>query len=157
MPVNEGAVFQAFLESAGRSLRDAQTALGVDRTGITTELAISDAELDVKVAVESDPRGALRIRPMGTRDVQAGAVQPEALSTVKVKYVAVAGEKTPRRSPSEVIGEIARREDVQRLERILGSFEYSARFVPERDIWLVSARAPNVGVVREVVLPDRER
>ncbi len=119
-------------------------------------MAISDAEIAIKVAIETTGSG-ITVRPIGTRDLQTG-IRPELLSEIRVRYVAAADGPTaarpPKRPPAEVIRELAQRDDVVRLAKIVGQLEFEASFVPAQRRWLVVARDAAGRLVREALLGD---
>lgn len=149
------------LEVAGRSLREAQTTLTAERGGLASQMVISDAELDLRVAVETGAKGELHVRPVGSAEARKGAIEPAALSTLKVHFIALADTEEvagkPDRSAQEVIDEVSSREDVKALESILDGLSFEAVFIPRRGRWLVTARDAIGRTVREVVLPDGGR
>lgn len=156
--VHSGPPLGDLLEVAGRSLREAQNTLIAERGGLVSQMAISDAELDLRVAVETGAEGELHVRPVGSAEARKGAIEPAALSTVKVHFVAMAETEEvagkPDRSAQEVIDEVSSRDDVQALESILEGLSFEAVFIPRRGRWLVTARDAVGRTVREVVLPD---
>lgn len=152
-----------FLEAAGRSLEEAQRQLGPGEgdSGIPGAMAIAEVELEAKVTLEEvDKKVALR--PISSEAAQAGVTNPDLVSTVRVRYVAVAGETEagaagapqPQRSADEVIDEVRSREDVAPLEDAVEGLEFDATFVPETGDWLVRALGPDDRVVREVLVSD---
>jgi len=162
---NGEAELGGFLEAAGRSLGDAQrqlTGAEADPT-VPTTMAISEVALEVKATLEQAPSGAVALRPVSSDDARAGGIAPELLSTVRVRYVAVADETgggaqapRPARSEAAAIEEVRRRDDVAALDLILGGLEFDATFVPEAGRWLVQASDDQGRVVREVVVSDSE-
>ena len=104
----------AFLEATGRSLGDAQRQLGdgKDTAGIPTTMAIDEVELEVKATLEGAGDDEVALRPVSSEEARAGAIAPELLSTLRVRYVAVADDVSevpsvpPRRTPEEVIDEV---------------------------------------------------
>jgi hypothetical protein len=148
-----------FLEAAGRSLADAQGTLTGDLVDLPTAVAISEAELEVKATVDRSSAGVV-LQPVSTAAVLKGGITPGVLSTLKIRYVAVAEDtvappsQRPSRDAGSVIGEVQKREDVVALDQILGGLRFEAVFVPARQRWLVTARDPEDRLVREVVVPD---
>ena len=150
---------RGFLEAAGRSLADAQGALTGEVLVQRPALAISDAELDVKAALGTNPDGTVSLQTLSATDLRRGGIDPALLSSVRVRYVAVAGDLAvagagPTRTPDEVIDTVRGRPDLERLREILGDVRLEAEFVPESRRWLVTARDPDGRLVRELVLPD---
>jgi hypothetical protein len=148
-----------FLESAGRSLSDAQRSLGVEAGGAPTML-LSTAELEVKAAVRSDAKGALSLQPMSVSDITRGTVDPGLLSTFRLQFVATAPDvvptpgPAPKRRVADLVAELRRKTDLGRIEKIVGELSYAASFIPARQVWLVTATDANNQVVREVILSD---
>ena len=148
---------RGFLEAAGRSLGEAQGALAGEVLAQRPVVAISDAELDIKAVLDAGADGKLALQTVSAADVRQGGIDPALLSSVRIRYVAVAGEPAavaPTRRPAEVVEEVRARPDVLRLTEILGDLQMEATFVPERRSWLVTALDPQGRLVREVVLPD---
>ena len=142
-----------FFEAAGRSLGDAQGAL-VGAADLPTSMAISEAQLEVKAAVDSGDEG-LTIRPVGTELLSKGAIDPGLVSTVTLRFVPVGGTAAAaRRTGIEVIDEVRTREDVQRLAKIVGELRFDAQFVPAGRRWVVTAIDPAGRTVREVLVGD---
>jgi hypothetical protein len=141
-----------FFEAAGRSLGDAHGAL----TGgeVPTAMAISQAELEVKVIVDKRDDG-LDIQPVGSEVLAKGAVDPGLVSTVKLSFVPVAAAEAPaRRAGSDVIDEVRKRPDVQRVAKIVGELHFEAQYISEQQRWVVVARDVEGRTVREVVVAD---
>jgi hypothetical protein len=145
---------QEFFEAVGRSLGDAQGALTTATPDIPTSMAISEAQLDVRAVIDRTA-GGLQVQPVGAELARAGALDPGLVSTVTVRFVPVSSSTTPaRRTPHEVIEEVRRRDDLARLQRILGDLRFSAQYLPDSRRWLVTVADPKLRVVREVVLAD---
>jgi hypothetical protein len=125
-------------------------------------VAISEAELEVKVAVSRTGDGKLAVETLSAEDMRSGTITPGLLSTVRVQYVAVpadtlsAPSQQPTRAPSDVIANVREREDVVALDRILGGLSFDAVFVASGSRWLVTAMDAERRVVREVLVPDEE-
>lgn len=156
-----GADLGGFLEAAGRSLAEAQGSLAGDVVDIPAAIAISEAELEVKAAVERRADGSLRLETISAQDMRGGSITPGLLSTVRVHYVAVAADslsaEAPTRTPKDVIDGVRNREDVVVLDRILGGLAYEALYVPAGKRWLVTARDAEQRLVREALVPDETR
>ncbi len=154
------ADLQAFIESAGRSLADAQSALGSGHE-IPTALVMANADLEIKTALASDARGRLALQPISIQQASGGAIDPGMLSTLKVSFVATiddtiqAGAKEPSRPKDDVIAGVRERADLASLDRILGGLKYDATYVPLQERWLVTVRDPQDRLVRELVIPDQ--
>lgn len=152
------AKLQQFLESAGRSLSEAQRSLGDADGGAT--MMLSTAEIEVKAAVSADARGVMSLQPVSVSHIGRGSIDAGVLSTVRLSFVATQPEAessahpAPKRNFNELITEIRRRDDVARLEKILGDLTFSASFVPARQLWVVTARDADEHVVRELIMSD---
>lgn len=155
----QGAELSGFLEAAGRSLAEAQGELAGLAADVPTTVAIAEAELELKAAVARRADGTVVLETISTGDMRAGGITPGLLSTVRIQYVAVGtaatlGAEAPRRTPEDVVGDVKGRDDVGRLDRILGGLVYEAQFVPGPKRWLVTARDADARIVREVLVPD---
>lgn len=157
------AELQAFLEAAGKSLADAQGSLSGATPDVPSAMAISDAELEVKATIEQAAGGAIAFKPASAADVVSGKLTAAALSTVRIRYVAVVDDalsspsRRPTRAPADVIGVVKARDDIAALDKILGSLEYEAVFVAPTTSWMVTVTDPAGRRVRDVVVKDTER
>ena len=155
----EGADLRGFLEAAGRSFNDAQGTLIGDILPQPPALAISEAELEVKAAMGQNGGGTLAFQPLSAADVRSGGISPGLVSSVRVRFVATAGEPpsvvAPTRSTEDVIATVRQREDVVVLNNILGGLDIQPVFVAESQRWLVTAIDGQGRIVREVVVPDQ--
>ncbi len=86
---------ETFLKSAGQSFSDAQRALipGMD---VPVNMMLSNAELELKVAVSSDTKGKMSIRPISSEDIIRGSIEPGLLSTIRINFVSSIGEIKPQ-------------------------------------------------------------
>jgi len=156
---NEGVDLQAFLEGAGQSLSGAQGALGAP-VSLESEFVLSSAELDAKVTLAATPDGKLLVQPLSAADAQRATLHADAISTLKINFVATASEpgtaaaSAPSRPATEVIDEVRKRPDLVALEAILGELVIDATYIPKTRQWLATARDPNGRIVREVIAPD---
>lgn len=150
-----------FLEAAGRSLSGAQGALTA-RSGLDTTLAIADAELEVKTTIQSTPEG-FTMAPVTSADARQGALVAAALSTVKVRFVALADQAPatpavkPQLTADQVRDQVASQPDLVGLRDVFGQVQVQPVFVPESQRWLVTVTEPAGRVLREVVVPDQLR
>lgn len=149
----------AFLQMAGRSLADAQS--GITGDTLKTDLVIANAELEAKVTLRADASGKLSVQPMSAHDVQAASLNPAGISTLRVSFVAAAGETPPGTAPNkpvlkpaDVINSVRQRPDVIALEKIVGTLSVDTVFVPESKRWVVTAYDPKGRLVREAIVPD---
>lgn len=151
-----------FLEAAGKSFADAQGALAGEIADLPPAVAIAEAELELKAALQRRTDGTVVLETISTQDMRSGAITPGLLSTIRVQYVAVAADslappsERPTRTPKDAIDVVRGRDDVAALDRILGGLEYEAVYVPGRR-WLVTARDAERRLVREVLVPDEGR
>jgi hypothetical protein len=87
-----------FLEAAGRSLGEAQRELtggGDAVSGVPMTIAISELELEVKATLEQTESGPLGLRPVSSSEAREAGISPEALSTVRVRYVPIVPPASP--------------------------------------------------------------
>jgi hypothetical protein len=156
-----GAGLAGFLQEAGRSLGEAQGALVSADAGVPQTMAISEAELEVKAGLASDG-GRLRLETISTAEIRKGGLEPGLLSTIRIRYVAVAvdtapGGAAPARTVPEVIDDVKARPDVVAIDRILGGLRYEAAFLAPAGRWVVTAFDSSDRIVREVVVVDEVR
>ncbi len=153
------ADLQAFLEAAGRSLTDAQGSLG-SGVQLASDMVMSEAQLEVKAAVTTSATGKVTLQPISAADLAVGKINAEALSTVRVNFVATASESLkpaaspPKRKPDDVIQAVRDRVDVQRLVPILGELTIEPTYIPASQRWLITARDAKGRIVRETIEPD---
>jgi hypothetical protein len=145
-----------FLEAAAKSFGQAQADIGLPE-GMRPSMLITEAELAVKAGMRLEG-GALRIEPVSTASSVKGGIQPEALSTITVKYVAARSEGggEPVRTPDDVVKEVKDRGDVADLGKVLGDLRVSARFIPDLDIWTAVVVDDRQRIVRTINVPDRK-
>jgi hypothetical protein len=152
-----------FLEAAGKSFVEAQGALSGDVADIPPAVAIAEAELELKAALERRADGTVTLETISTQDMRSGAITPGLLSTIRVQYVAVpadtlgAPSEQPVKTPKDVIDGVRGREDVAVLDKILGGLLYEVAYLPGRRRWLVTATDAEQRVVREIIVPDESR
>lgn len=150
-----------FLEAAGKSFSDAQGALAGDVVDLPPAVAIAEAELELKAAVQRRADGKVVLETISTQDMRSGAITPGLLSTIRVQYVAVAADSVlppsqqPTRQPRDVIAEVRGREDVAALDKILGGLQFEAVYVPGRR-WVVTAVDADRRLVREILVRDEK-
>ena len=159
----DGADLGGFLEAAGKSFVEAQGALAGDVADIPPAVAIAEAELELKAALERRADGSVTLETISTKDMRSGAITPGLLSTIRVQYVAVPADtlispsEQPAGTPKGAIDRVRAREDVAVLDKILGGLSYEASYLPGRQRWLVTAMDVEQRVVREVLVPDEGR
>lgn len=142
-----------FLSAAGASLVEGQTDLLDD--SVIPRMAIAEARLDAKVALEASG-STLKLQTISLGDITSGAVESSALSTIRVNFVAYEDVKpvdSPTLTRDEAIDRVASREDIARLDGILGGLSYRAEYVASQSKWLVSANSEEL-VVRELFIED---
>jgi len=151
----------AFLESAGQSLAEAQGVL-VTGLDLPVNMVLSNAELEIKVAVSSDARGRIAIKPISSQDVRRGGIEPGVLSTLRISFVGTIGEAKqsaataagPKRNLAEVVNEVRKHPDITELEKELGKLDIKPTYVPEKKRWLATIQDPDGRIIREMVLTD---
>lgn len=159
-----GIGLQAFLEAAGQSLAGAQGTLGAP-ANLDSELVLASAELEAKVALKTDASGLLVVQPLSSQDLLLKGLTAEGISTLRVAFVATAGESTaeaaagttstPTRSRDAIIDSLRERADVAAVDKILGGLTFDATFVPPQQAWVVTARDRAGRIVRNEVVEDR--
>lgn len=90
---------ETFLRSAGQSFTDAQRALAPG-LGVPVNMILSNADLELKVAVSSDTRGKMSIKPISSEDIARGGIDPSLLSTIRISFTSSIGEIQPQPAPS---------------------------------------------------------
>ncbi|MDD5700711.1 MAG: PASTA domain-containing protein [Dehalococcoidales bacterium] len=98
-PLPNDIDLETFLKSAGQSFTDAQRALvpGID---VSVNMVLSNADLEIKVAVSSDAQGKMSIKPISSEDIVRGGIDPGLLSTIRVSFVSSIGEIKPQPVPA---------------------------------------------------------
>ena len=159
MPDPGEADLRQFLETAGRSLADAQGALAGEVVDIPTAVAISEAELEVKATLDRKD-GSVILQPVtAMRHARAGFPRAwcrrfEFATSLWRRTRSLAPSERPSQTPEKVVDEVRSREDVARLDKIMGGLTYEAGFVPSTKRWVVTARDQEDRPVRHVLVPD---
>jgi len=111
-PVPDEIDLETFLKSVGQSFTDAQRALlpGLD---VSVNMMLSNADLELKVAVTSDARGKMSIKPISSADVARGGIDPGLLSTIRISFVSSVDE--PGAQPAPAVGGTAKGDTVPAL------------------------------------------
>lgn len=146
-----------FLEAAGRSFAEAQAALA-GQAGLDTTLAIADAELEVRAALQTTDKG-LQLQTISAADARQGGIQPDALSTVRVRFVALgepaqAAALRPGLTREQVAQQVSDRADLSGIKNVFERLHIDPVFVPESRRWLVTVSDPQGRMLRELVVPD---
>lgn len=92
-PVSRDIDLETLLASAGQSFTEAQRSLlpGLD---VSINMMLSNAELELKVAVAADAAGRMTVRPISSEDISRGDIDPGMLSTLRISFVSSVGELT---------------------------------------------------------------
>ena len=90
-PVPDNIDLETFLKSAGQSFTDAQKAL-VPGLDVPVNMILSNAELELKVAVSSDVKGKMSIKPISSEDILHGSIDPGMISTIRITFVSSIGD-----------------------------------------------------------------
>lgn len=159
-PIND-VDLGAFLESAGQSFSEAQKALAPG-LAVSVNMMLSNAELELKVAVNSDAKGRVTIKPISSKDLARGGIDPGMLSTLRINFVSTVGETkplttvstAPKRKLNDVINEVRTRLNLDKLEKTEGKLEVKPSFVTEKNRWLITVEDAKGKVINEIVLPD---
>ncbi len=150
-----------FLETAGRSLGEAQNSL-LSGLNLSTNMILNNADIELKVLVDS-ANGKISIKPISSEDIRVSSIDPGLLSTLRISYVStvrepIEGTVSPSvesvKEPSKLIEEVLNRRDIQKLAATKGELQVKPTFVAERKRWLVSVEDTAGKVLREIVLPD---
>ena len=158
--VEESTNLNAFVQAAGAGLASAQASIAGAELATTT-IAVAEASLEAKVAIESGEDGQVKVVPIGASLLSSPAVKQGSVSTLTLNFVALADDSSPTAvtPPSlkrdDAIAKMEDRDDVKRLENILCGLVYNASIVPERSGWLVSARDSAGRLVRESLIADQ--
>jgi hypothetical protein len=101
----------------------------------------------------------LAIEPISLAASSKAGVVPEALSTIKVRYVAARSEipadSLPSRTKEDVVGAVAGRKDVLDLSKVLGDLRVTAHYVPELKLWATKVEDDRGRIIRTVNIQDR--
>jgi hypothetical protein len=159
-PVNE-IELGAFLESAGQSFSEAQKAL-IPGLAVPVNMMLSNAELELKVAVSSDAKGRVAIRPISSKDLTRGGIDPGMLSTLRINFVSTIGELTqttagavtPKRTFNDVINEVRTKLNLDKVEKTEGEMRVKPSYVADKGRWLVTVEDSKGKVLNEMVLSD---
>lgn len=147
----------AFVEAAGAGLADAQGSIAGAELA-TTAMAVSEARLEARVALDVGPTGAVRVQTLDRHRLQSLGSGAGALSTVTVDFVALTA--APERATQPAVGRdraieiVAKRPDVTRLAEVLGPLRFDAVLVPDRPAWLVTATDDDGRLVRQAVITE---
>lgn len=98
-PTSSNIDLETFLKSAGQSFTDAQRSLVPD-VDVSVNMMLSNADLELKVAVSSDAQGKMSIRPISSEDIIRGGIDPGLLSTIRISFVSSIGEIKPQPVPT---------------------------------------------------------
>jgi hypothetical protein len=155
---NREVDLEKFLAATGNSLSAAQGSL-TDGLDMSPNLVVSEAQLEVKAALNSDSEGRLAVQTISSKDISQGGIDPGLVSTMQINFLATPGEPQaeaakPKKSPADVVKEVSKKNDVAALEKILGGLKYDATFVSDKKRWLVTVRDPKGRLVRESILDD---
>ena len=148
-----------FVEAAGAGLTQAQGSIAGAELA-STRMAVSEATLVARVALDADPTGGVRVQTLDRDTIRSLGAAAGSLSTVTVNFVALADTATPPAAGPAPIGRdkaieaVASRADVLKLAEVLGPLRFDATLVPERATWLVTAQDPTGRTVREVVVGE---
>lgn len=165
------ANLSSLVGGAGVSLGLAQSDLGFG-AGLTSTMVMSEASLEIKAAVSQTSSGELVIEPLSSAHL-AGNLNPMAVSTVKVNFVATASSLdlpapvtspagtgsgtpgTPGRIPvsrDKALSIFREQADLKSLEKVLGPLEVKTQLVPNTGQWVLSATDASGRLVREQII-----
>ncbi|KAA6232545.1 hypothetical protein FP507_05205 [Chlorobium phaeovibrioides] len=147
-------VVEDFIGAVSNSFGTAQKGIGLVE-GMQSAMMISEAEVTIKTGMRMNNKGQLALEPVSS----ASSVQPDALSTLTIRYVAARGEgtdlNTPRTSREDILREVSSREDLTRLQGILGKLDMNADYAKELDLWTVKVTDDRSRVVRVLTIEDK--
>jgi hypothetical protein len=150
-------VLDDFVEAVGHSFAVAQKDVGLP-AGRQSAMLISSAELAVKAGLRFSS-GKMVLEPVSTVAAGKGGIEPAALSTITIRYVAAQSEtpisQRPERNREEIIAEVALRPDLVKLREILGDLTMQANYVPEQNLWTVKVSDAQERTVRMVSIADK--
>ena len=97
---------ETFLKTAGHSFTDAQKSLvpGID---ISTNMILNNADLELKVAVNSDSCGKMSISPISIEDISRGDIDPGLLSTLRISFISSISEAKPGTNTTSLSSTVA--------------------------------------------------
>jgi len=150
-------VVEDFIDAVSNSFGTAQKGIGLVE-GMQSAMMISEAEVTIKTGMRMN-KGRLALEPVSSASSVIGGVQPDALSTLTIRYVAARGEgtelNTPRKSREDILREVSSREDLTRLQGILGKLDMNADYAKELDLWTVKVTDDRSRVVRVLTIEDK--
>ena len=90
-PTSNDIDLETLLKTAGQSFTDAQRSL---LPGLETpvQMMLSNAELELKVAVSADTNGKMLVRPISSAEITRGGIDAGMLSTLRINFVSSIGE-----------------------------------------------------------------
>ena len=149
------------LGATGKSFESAQQELGLAE-GMQTRLMFEDAEFEIKVqGLGMDAKKRLVFAPVSLSSLAGAGVPAEAVSTIRVHYVAARPdpdpESAPEKSREEVVNEVAGRKDIEGLRNILGEMSYKANYQPETQAWVVRVADSKDRTVRLLLINDKKK
>mgnify|MGYP000864014449 CR=1 FL=1 len=171
--IKSSAKLSSLVGGAGASLGLAQSDLGLG-AGLFSSMVMSEASLEIKAAVSQTSSGELVIEPLSSAHL-AGNLNPMAVSTVKVSFVATASSPdlqapvtspagngsgttgTPGKPPisrDKALSIFREQEDLKTLEKLLGPLAVKTQLVPNTGQWVLSATDPSGRLVREQIIRD---
>jgi len=149
-------VLDDFIWAVGQSFGMAQQDAGLPE-GMRSAMLISSAELAVKAGLRF-AGGKMLLEPVTTSAAAKGGVDPAALSTITIRYVAAQGDPgaLPQsgRTAEEVIEEVDGRPDIGRLREIMGELTMRANYVRDLNLWTVKVTDAQERTVRLFTIAD---
>ena len=146
------------LEAAAQSFGTAQQEVGLPQ-GLKSAMLISTAELAIKAGMRF-AGGKMMIEPVTAAASAKGSVDPAALSTITIRYVAaqsdVPAAQQPQATKEEIAKEVASRPDIVKLQDIIGTLTIQPNYVPNLKTWTVKVTDASDRTVRLLTLEDRK-
>jgi hypothetical protein len=123
--------------------------------GLRTAFSLSETDLELKLVFE-ESGGATEVRPVTVGESRLHELNPGVLSSLRAKILLVPEEEpaAPKRNPEGIRGEVLRRPDVQRLQKIFGALTVKSNFVPSARRWLVDVVEPGGLTLRSLQIDD---
>lgn len=97
--VSQEIDLEEFLASAAHSFTDAQRSL-LQGSGVSANMMLSTAELELKVSVSAGVKGRMAIRPVSFQDISRENINPAMLSTLRINLISSVGELADEAAPS---------------------------------------------------------
>ncbi|MCU0857436.1 MAG: DUF4332 domain-containing protein [Pontiellaceae bacterium] len=139
-PVFQGMDLEELLASAGRSFTEAQRSL-LKGVNVPATMMLSQAELELKVVVETDAKGRVLVSPVSSKDITRGTINPGMLSTLRINLISSAGESSGDRMPAENLPPSVGEGSAARVPDLKGLTMNAAAARLKKGLWKYAAHA----------------